>query len=310
MTKSSKTTSVRTQTVPEGNDGQRLDNYLAGELPGVPRSLIYRVIRTGQVRVNGGRCKPSRRIHAGDQVRIPPVKVAESTEVAVPEWARERVAASLLYENDELLVLDKPSGMAMHSGSGLSWGIIDVLRVLREEDSVELVHRLDRETSGCLVVAKTPLSMRHLQAQFRDNRPEKRYLCLLDGNLEADRVNVDRPLLKIERGGEHFIVVDDRGKPARTDFVVQERSSAGTLAEARLLTGRTHQIRAHAASLGLPLAGDTRYGDDKRVAEWRKKGLDRLFLHAHRLAIDTRQGERLQLSCPLPPELRQVLDSA
>lgn len=303
-----KKTAVRIERIGPGHAGQRVDNFLAGKLVGAPRSLIYKIIRTGQVRVNGGRVKVSTRLADGDQVRIPPVHVEQRPEKRVPAAMLETLAMAIIHEDGDLLVINKPSGLAVHGGSGVSWGVIDVVRQMRPGLELELVHRLDRETSGCLLLAKNKQTMRELQRQFRQGEPEKRYLCLMTGRMPQARILVDQPLMKTERGGERFMTVDDRGKPAQTEFRLLEYTAGSSFVEAFLLTGRTHQIRAHAAHMGLPLAGDTRYGTAAQARHWQGLGLDRLFLHAHRLAIRAQDGSPLQFTCALPAELRAVLD--
>jgi 23S rRNA pseudouridine955/2504/2580 synthase len=299
---------AHTVTVSEHRAGQRLDNFLAGRLPGLPRAALYRFIRTGQVRVNGGRARPSRRLEAGDRVRIPPARQARAKAPEVPPAVLRAITAAILFEDGELLVLDKPAGLAVHGGSGVRWGIIDAIRQLRPDAAPELVHRLDRETSGCLLVAKNAAVLRHLHGQFRRNQALKRYFCLLDGPLPQDRTVVDEPLAKIERSGERLMVAGRGGKPASTEFRLLERYGACSYVEALPLTGRTHQIRAHATFLGLPLAGDARYSARARLDFWKGKGLHRLFLHAHALVIEDSRGGQRQFSCALPQELRRILD--
>jgi 23S rRNA pseudouridine955/2504/2580 synthase len=305
---SRKKASVRLKTVEPGLEGQRVDNFLAGLLTGAPRSLIYKIIRTGQVRVNGGRVKASTRLEAGDQVRIPPVQIISSAKQQVPAAAVKAMAEAILFENGDHLVINKPSGIAVHGGSGVSWGVIDAMRALRPGQDMELVHRLDRETSGCLVLATNKGSMRELQRQFRCGEVEKAYLCLMGGRMPEPRMSVDQPLLRSERAGERFMQVDPAGKPAWTEFRLLEHRDEASYAEAVITTGRTHQIRAHAAFLGMPLAGDARYGTQEQLNIWRQRGLNRLFLHAHRLTVFDQQGNPLHFTCPLPDDLRGVLD--
>lgn len=288
--------------------GQRLDNFLASRFPGVPRSLVYRIIRTGQVRVNGGRAKPMQKLRAGDRVRIPPVKVQRNGPPRVPDRVVRSLEQGLLYEDDDLLVVDKPAGMAVHSGSGVDWGVVDALRQSRPNEDIDLVHRLDRDTSGVLVLARNRPALLRLQEQFKQRTVTKRYFTLLQGHLSEDRVVVDQPLGRRERGGERMIEVDRDGKPAVTEFRRIEVHGAATLVEARPITGRTHQIRAHAVFLDAPCAGDARYLDRDSLKAWRDRGLERLFLHATALEIpDAREGTRI-FSSPLPPDLRRVLD--
>jgi len=299
---------VRRVKVSKDRSGQRIDNFLATQMKGVPKSAIYRMIRTGQVRINGGRCKPENRLSAGDEVRIPPVRSKEASMVSVSQDVVDQVRAAILFEDANYLVIDKPSGMAVHSGSQLPWGLIDAVRQARAGEYVELCHRLDRETSGCLALARNGLALAHLAGQFRDGKVEKRYLCLLDGRLGEARVEVDVPLSKVRLGDEHEIQTDESGKAALTRFNLLQAFRDSTYAEVELFTGRTHQIRVHAAHLGLPLAGDERYGDLKSLKKWRSRGLYRLFLHAHRLSFKSMDGETVTCHSLLPDALRQVLD--
>ncbi|MEM9304073.1 MAG: RluA family pseudouridine synthase [Pseudomonadota bacterium] len=297
---------VRLYEVPKNRDGQRLDNLLVAELKGVPKSLVYRIIRKGQVRVNGSRAKAMQRVSAGDVVRIPPVRTdAPREKPRFPEDLVKKIEAAVAFENDRYLVLDKPAGLAVHAGSGLSWGLIDVVRQLRE-GFIELAHRLDRETSGCLVFARDREALLGAQSAFRDPTAEKRYLALLQGSLSDEPRFVDAPLRRnVERGGERMVMVDPNGKPARSRFQPIERFSGWTLTEVRIQTGRTHQIRVHAAHLGHPVAGDERYGSDRKPP-----GLTRLFLHCSMVNLPLEGlGEDLTASAPLPPELHTVLEA-
>lgn len=299
---------ARTVEVDENRHGQRLDNFITSQLPGVPRSLVYRFIRTGQVRINGGRAKPAARLSRGDQVRIPPAHVATPRTGEAPESLVRALGDAIIAEHDDFLVINKDSGMAVHGGSGLSWGLIDALRQRFPEDEMELVHRLDRETSGCLLVARNLPALRELRKQFADHRVEKRYLCLLDGRFPEDKWTVNEPLLPVERGGERMMAVGEGGKPAQTTFSLLGRYAAYSYVEAVPRTGRTHQIRVHAAHMGLPLAGDKRYADKAQCRRARKLGLRRLFLHAHALKFEYPQGESQQFGIPLPDDLRDFLD--
>ncbi|MDX1554488.1 MAG: RluA family pseudouridine synthase [Xanthomonadales bacterium] len=299
---------VRLFYVPEDRDGQRLDNFLARHLKGVPRGAVYRLIRTGQVRVNGGRAKPDRKLAAGDAVRIPPVTQPASGEVTVSESVCRQVEAAIIYEDDDLIVIDKPSGMAVHAGSGLAWGLIDAVRKIRPNRSVELAHRIDRETSGCLVLACNRETLIHLADQFREGTVAKRYLCLLSGQLDAPVVEVDAAIAAERRDGEKHMAVGEEGKGAMTRFTRLEDYPAGCYAQAEILTGRTHQIRVHARHIGAPLAGDRKYGREADNRFWRGQGLRRMFLHAAELDMTARSGERLNFSAALPLELRECLD--
>ncbi len=298
--------------VEAGYGGQRIDNFLLCHLKGVPRSYIYRILRRGEVRVNKGRIRAGYRLQEGDLVRIPPLRLAEP---APTPKADDRVLRMLqeavLYEDRHLLVLNKPAGIAVHGGSGLSYGVIEALRLLRpQERQLELVHRLDRETSGCLMLAKRRSALRILHELLRDNRVDKRYVALLAGRLEPDRIDVDAPLLKnMLQGGERMVRVDERGKPALTRFRVLRRFSSATLVEARPVTGRTHQIRVHAAHLGVPILGDEKYGAGQTNRLFREQGLRRLFLHAASLSFRWPEADHdLCIKAPLDAVLQQFLE--
>lgn len=301
---------ARLVTVAAEEEGRRLDNFLIGLLHGVPRTHVYRMIRSGQVRVNSRRAGPDQRLLGGDRVRVPPVRTAPGAESRpVRPAAAAWIEQAVLYEDDDVLVLDKPAGLAAHGGSGVSLGAIELLRAARPQArSLGLVHRLDRDTSGCLLIAKKASSLRCLQAQFRAGTVEKTYLALLVGKLSAAERIVDAPLYTGERrGGERHVRVDAAGKSARTRFTVERRYAGATLVRVVPLTGRTHQIRVHAASIGLPLAGDTRYGGAGNDLVQRIH-LRRLFLHAASLAFDSPQDERvIRVESPLPEDLTQAL---
>ncbi len=290
-------------------EGQRLDNFLSARLKGLPRSVIYRVIRTGQVRVNGSRAKPATRLKAGDIVRIPPASVRDSNPGDIPPAVLQLLERSICYEEHGIMVIDKPAGMAVHGGSGLAWGVIDAMRKLREGMNIDLVHRLDRETSGCLLLALNGDALRELNAQINHDQLEKRYLCLLDGQLKQDLVEVNEPIGKFERSGQAFMRVDPEGKPAHTTFRLLQDYAGYSYAEAELHSGRTHQIRVHAAHLGLPLAGDDRYSPPARQKFWKSKGLRRMFLHAHQVRFYSGDGEQQIVSAPLPDDLNGLLAS-
>jgi len=301
---------VETVEVPEDRDGQRVDNFLTGRLKGVPKSLVYRLLRTGQVRINGKRAKPDVRLAAGDRVRIPPVRVAERVDGGPPPAGQSaRVEAAILSEDRDFLVIDKPAGVASHGGSGVSFGAIELLRAARPRDTLELAHRLDRDTSGVLVLAKKRSALTKLQAEIREGRVEKRYLALLEGRLPTQKLIVDAPLRKsVLQGGERMVRVDDEGKASRSRFSEVERFADATLAEIAIETGRTHQIRVHSAHIGHPIAGDEKYGDREFNRTMREKGLKRLFLHAARFEFSI--GERSYgFSAPLPDDLKRVLDA-
>lgn len=300
---------VQLVRVPQDKAGQRLDNFIAAQLPGLPRSAVYRVIRKGQVRINGGRARPDTRLATGDEVRVPPAYVDDRSPAQVPEWGLALINASIYVRHDDFLVINKPSGIAVHGGSNIQWGVIDALRQLYPDENIELVHRLDRETSGCLLIARNATALSLLRGQFRSRTTGKRYLCLTNGRLVEERVAVDVPLSKFEKSGERFMEVAADGKQAVTDFRLLEHYGQYSFVEATPLTGRTHQIRVHAAHLGLPLAGDSKYSSKAQQKFWHKQGLSRLFLHAHSLSFEYPEGHDQQFNVPLPDDLRAVLDA-
>ncbi|WP_339829842.1 RluA family pseudouridine synthase [uncultured Arenimonas sp.] len=309
-------TGVRLVRVPEDRDGQRLDNFLLLQLKGAPRSLVYKLVRSGQVRINGKRAKADSRLSGGDEVRIPPVRLAEAGEVRTPpKGMLERLAASIVFEDKALLAINKPSGIATHGGSGISFGVIEALRAMRPGEPLELVHRLDRDTSGVLVLAKKRSALLELQALMRagedDEGPSKRYLALLVGRVPNGTLTVDAPLQKsVLQGGERMVRVDASGKPSVSHVKVLERRGGHSFCEVRIETGRTHQIRVHAAHLGHPVAGDEKYGDreaNKRLAE--QAGLRRLFLHAASIEFALEKGTKPYLiNAPLSDDLVAVLN--
>lgn len=291
--------------------GQRIDNFLLARLKGVPRSLVYRLLRRGEVRVNKGRVRPTQRLAEGDLIRLPPLRrPALDGPVSPSAQLRERLDAALLYEDERVLVLNKPAGLAVHGGSGISQGVIETLRAMRPGVDLELVHRLDRDTSGCLLVSKRRSALRQLHAQLRDGSVDKRYLALLCGRLPEPEVELSMALRTDRvRGGERVVRIDpSAGKPSRTWFRTRQTFGALTLVEAELDTGRTHQIRVHAAHLGAAVAGDSKYGDPVDNERLRRLGLKRLFLHAARLRFRAREdGPMVEVSAPLPAALQAVL---
>ena len=304
---------VRLLTAGEEDAGQRLDNFLFRTLKGVPKSHVYRLLRTGQVRVNKKRAKPDYRLEAGDELRLPPVRQEEKAAPGKPpHWQQEALKEAILYEDERLLVVNKPAGMAVHGGSGVSFGVIETLRMLRPENpGLELAHRLDRETSGCLVVAKRRSAVRTLHAAFREGGVEKHYLALLTGAWTGGEANVDLPLEKNRlEGGERMVKVSHSGKEAQSLFRPLQHFSDAALLDIRIFTGRTHQIRVHAAHLKHPVAGDDKYGDREANKRLKAVGLKRMFLHAHRLAFaHPESGLRLELTAPLDDELQAVIVS-
>jgi len=296
--------------------GQRVDNYLMRELNGVPKSLVYRILRKGEVRVNKGRIKPEYRLKEGDMLRIPPIRQAEKKAPGkASDKVLKQIESSILFEDKRILVINKPSGLAVHGGSGLSFGLIEALRELRPNDKqLELVHRLDRDTSGCLIIAKKRSALRRLHEQLREGTMDKRYLTLLKGKWKGRSRWVDAPLLKnVIKSGERLVFVDPKGKEARTQFIPLSVCEEASLMSVKLDTGRTHQIRVHAQHLGSPIAGDDKYGDDEFNRYLKSKGLKRLFLHAFSLTFhlpDTETGEDVAISvqAPLDDTLVNVLN--
>lgn len=303
---------ARRRAIQDDEAQQRLDNFLFRELKGVPKGHVYRLLRTGQVRVNGRRAKPDYRLVSGDQVRIPPVRQTENKLPVGPDNRQRMVLEkAILYEDDQLLVLNKPAGIAVHGGSGVSFGVIETLRNLRPKQSaLELVHRLDRETSGCLLVTKRRSALRKLHAAMRENGIEKRYLALLAGFWSGSERQVSLALEKnVLQSGERRVKVADAGKRAISRFKPLQTFTKATLMEVTIMTGRTHQIRVHAAHLGHPVAGDDKYGDRQANKDFHKLGLKRMFLHAHSLCfIHPSTGEPLLISAPLDDKLKSVLD--
>ncbi len=316
-------TGVRREKLGEDFAGQRLDKVLKVFMPGVPATRIFRLLRRGEVRLNGRRASGEVRITAGDEIRIPPVRLeAPTTQTSTREPSRTLLAtmqAAVLHEDAGLLVINKPAGIAVHGGSGIGFGVIEALRSARPDETLELVHRLDRDTSGCLLVARKRSSLRQMHALFRDDEEtqasggiDKRYLALLQGQWQLGHKRIDAPLRTDTRvGGERTVRVDAQGKPSCSEFkVVQYFGTAATLVEVKLLTGRTHQIRVHAAYAGHPVAGDDKYGSAE-FNEWmRRFGLKRLFLHAHSIGFpDPLRQVDVSYSAPLPAELSQVIDA-
>lgn len=299
---------VRKVTVDAENAGQRIDNFLRRELPGLPKGRLYRLIRRGEVRVNGGRIRAEYKLADGDEVRIPPVRLAEPGPAPAARQALD-VLDHVIYEDKRLLVIDKPSGLAVHGGSGVSHGAVELLRHARPDlKDLALVHRLDRETSGCLVLAKRRSALRALHEQFREGKVEKHYLALVAGDWQLGEQVVDAPLKVTNRkGGERFVIVDAGGKPASTRLSLSRRFGSYSLLNCEPLTGRTHQIRVHASAAGFPLVGDERYGDPEVNREAARHGLHRLFLHAQSISFPDGSGNDLHFTAPLADDLERFL---
>ncbi|MCG3170315.1 MAG: Ribosomal large subunit pseudouridine synthase C [Pseudomonadales bacterium] len=304
---------ARVELVDIGSEhaGQRLDNFLLARLKGVPRSRVYRIVRSGEVRVNSARARPDQRLAAGDRVRVPPVRVAERV-VAEPGAALQQTLRDrILYEDAALLVVDKPSGLAVHGGSGLSLGLIEALRAMRPDcASLELVHRLDRETSGCVMIARKRSLLRHLHEALREGTITKTYTMLVAGRWPKRLTRVAAALEKnTVRSGERVVRANGDGKASETLFRVLEHYRDATLLEARPLTGRTHQIRVHAQVSGHPVAGDEKYGEREFNKRMREAGLRRLFLHASAIELVLPDGRPLRVAAPLDPALEHFLET-
>lgn len=320
MSTGSAPSNVKHLKVSDDEAGQRIDNYLLRLLKGLPRSRVYRLLRRGEVRVDGGRAKPTRRLKAGEVVRLPPaITLANADNGPVePSSGLERaLREGVIYEDERLLVINKPSGLAVHGGSTVRLGLIEALRQVRTDlRFVELVHRLDQETSGCLLLAKRRSTLRRLHSMLREGEIEKRYNAFLLGRVEEQSRVIDAPIEKMTgkgkgqgKGQERLVSISPSGRKARTCISVIDRNVYGTLVDIELATGRTHQIRIHARHIGHPVAGDERYGDRRGNSKLRSEiGLRRLFLHASVLAFrhpDT--GHELDIQSPLSPELSKVL---
>ncbi|WP_454442166.1 23S rRNA pseudouridine(955/2504/2580) synthase RluC [Vibrio bathopelagicus] len=305
---------IRTQVqfvdIDEDMAGQRIDNFLRNQLKNIPKSMIYRIVRKGEVRVNKKRIKAEYKLKAGDLVRIPPVTIEEKTEDSVPSTKLNKVSEleqCIIYEDDHMLILNKPSGTAVHGGSGLKFGAIEALRALRPDARfLELVHRIDRDTSGILLIAKKRSALRHLQAQFREKTVQKYYFALVMGEWKNSCKVVNAPLLKNEVNS--IVRVNSNGKASETRFRVLEKFQDATLVQASPITGRTHQIRVHAQYTGHPIAWDDRYGDRRFDAYTGKVGLNRLFLHAANIKF-THPGseEKMDISAPMEARLEKAL---
>lgn len=312
---SDKETSVVFKTIDENDAGQRIDNYLARTLKGVPRSYLYRILRRGEIRVNKGRINPAYKLQEGDVVRIPPVRYEEAKSSLVPSSNLNLVQSlkeRILFENSDILVVDKPAMLAVHGGSGIEFGLIEALRALYPDQKfLELAHRLDKETSGCLIVAKRRNALRNLHEQFRQRFVKKRYLTLVPGIWDRRQKLIEAPLVRNElRSGERMVEVNFKdGAPSATGFEIVEVLDDATLLMAMPHTGRTHQIRVHCAYARHPVGGDDKYGDKEFNARLASLGLKRMFLHAYKITFaDPADGKILKIQAPLPPELEAAVE--
>ncbi|HZJ94379.1 MAG TPA: 23S rRNA pseudouridine(955/2504/2580) synthase RluC [Thiopseudomonas sp.] len=298
--------------VAPGLAGQRIDNFLMARLKGVPKTMIYRILRKGEVRVNKGRIKPDYRIKAGDVIRVPPMRMNKADEpTPIAKGLLDRLERSIVYEDSALIVLNKPPGIAVHGGSGLSYGVIEAFRQIRPHNKeMELVHRLDRDTSGLLMIAKKRSMLRHLHEMLRNDSMDKGYMALVRGRWPTSRRQVDAPLQRANvRSGERLMEVNPEGRHARTLYkVLRHFGDYATLVEASPITGRTHQIRVHALYAGHAIAGDTKYGDDEFSKEIRERGGKRLFLHASDLRVTLPNGEVLEVHADPDEQWQAVIE--
>jgi 23S rRNA pseudouridine955/2504/2580 synthase len=300
-------------TISADEAGQRLDNFLMRHFKTVPRSRVYRLVRKGEVRVNRKRVDADYRIQEGDEVRLPPVRIEAGDEPGRPSSSlMELLERAVIFQDRHILVIDKPAGVAVHGGSGMSFGVIEALRASRPRETLELVHRLDRDTSGCLLIARDRTTLRALHALIRDGGMHKTYLALVAGSWQLGTKRIDAPLATDNRQhGERHVRVAAAGKDSVSVFKpIQFFGALATLMEVDIPTGRTHQIRVHASFAGHPLLGDDKYGDKDRNAELKAQGLKRTFLHAQSVAFDwPGTGVPFHVSAPLPAELAAVIDA-
>ncbi len=301
---------VQWLTVDASKEGRRLDNFLTTYLKGLPKGRIYRMIRTGEVRINKGRCKPASRISTGDIIRIPPVDLLPERQQIFHRGVQIRLSDALLYQDEDVLVLNKPAGLAVHGGSGLSTGLIEQLRLAYpEEKFLELVHRLDRETSGCLLIARKPSALRRLHKQLReqDKSLQKRYIALVSGKWPQYLRNVEAPLEKVERGGQRFMQVREGGKPSRTRVRILEVLDGCSLIEAEPITGRTHQIRVHTAFHKHGILGDTKYQEEDVLSQWQIRGINKLCLHSRSIGFSSATSHPVIVVAPIPNPMQRFL---
>ncbi|HBQ44249.1 MAG TPA: 23S rRNA pseudouridine(955/2504/2580) synthase [Thiomicrospira sp.] len=294
--------------------GQRVDNFLMRHYRSVPKTLIYRIIRKGEVRVNKGRVKQNTRLNEGDMVRVPPIRMPEKTIGDIPAGQIQRIENHILFEDHDLMVINKPSGVAVHGGSGISFGLIEILRAMRPlAKRIELVHRLDKDTSGCILIAKKAMVLRDLHAQIREDKMIKEYLTLLSNHWPKSKHKIDLPLLKNTlQSGERVVKVDPAGKQSISFFKVADSYLNADLVTVRLKTGRTHQIRVHALSQGCPIVGDDKYGDKTVNKNFKKYGIKRLALHAQFLSfrhpnIENEQDTWMKIEAPLHDDFKTAI---
>jgi 23S rRNA pseudouridine955/2504/2580 synthase len=301
---------VQFVTIEEDNHLQRIDNYLISKMKGVPKSKIYRILRKGEVRVNKKRAKPDYKLQINDYLRIPPVTIDDKPNAPLNVSNLAYLKEAILYEDDRLLVINKPSGMAVHGGSGLSYGLIEALRALRPNSLyLELVHRLDRDTSGCIVLAKKRSALRHLHEQLRDKTMDKTYHALVHGHWPEKRTKVSASLQKNQlQSGERMVFADENGKPSETRFRVVKHYEEASLLEAKPITGRTHQIRVHCQFAGHSIANDSKYGDEYFSKHIKSLGCKRLFLHAKRIEfIHPLSENRVVFEAPYDKQLTHLI---
>jgi 23S rRNA pseudouridine955/2504/2580 synthase len=302
-------TAVRAETIAAEHAGRRIDNFLLQLLKPAPKSLVYKLLRSGQVRVNGSRRKPDYRLNAGDVLRIPPVVATVPGEIHVPESRLAQLAAAVLYEDEHFLIVNKPAGMASHGGTGVPYGAIEVARRMRPEVArLDLAHRLDRDTSGCLILTKQVDVLRGLHSEIRDRQIIKRYCALLYGRFPTELKSINATLrTSREQEVEKRARVRADGKASETIIENVEVAGSHSLVQMRLVTGRMHQIRAHAQHIDHSVAGDRLYGNDEFNREMAARGLKRLFLHAMSIGFEI-GGQRIEVTAPLPLELTQLLN--
>lgn len=302
-------TPVQLVEITAQQEQQRLDNFLATHLKGVPKSAIYRLIRRGEVRINQKRALPEQKLSIGDLVRIPPLELATPSESKIPPKFLTQLLKTLLYEDEHLLVINKPAGLAVHAGSGIDFGVIDILQTQPDYQHLQLVHRLDRETSGCLVLAKNRPTLTYLNELMRSHQIEKRYLALVQGRWPAELTQVSAPLQKFQYGKEFKVELHPEGKQASTHFSLLKTFSETSLIEAELETGRMHQIRVHCQLSRHPIAGDEKYGDPAFNKKLHAQGIKRLFLHAKLLKFQVPHLEKpLAIEAPLADDLQIWLE--